>query len=83
MSSCTRTTSNSMNVTCGIDQRVGRCAAGSWRRADEAPLALGYTFAGTSSWGSAPGWYELPPLASPGTFDDKCPNSSAGILPEE
>jgi hypothetical protein len=24
-----------MNVTCGIDQRVGRCAEGSWRRADE------------------------------------------------
>ena len=25
--------------------------------------------------GFTPGWYELPPLASPGTIDDKCPNS--------
>src|SRR5213592_2272971 len=25
------------------------------------------------SWGGAPGWYELTPLASPGAFNGKCP----------
>jgi hypothetical protein len=29
----------------------------------------------TNSWGFAPGWYELTPLASYGAFNGKCPNS--------
>src|SRR2546427_308454 len=32
-------------------------------------------------WGVAPGWYELTPLASPGAFKGKGPNSRAGQSP--
>ena len=39
-----------------------------------APLALGNAASRTCSWGFAPGWYELTPLASPGGFNGKCSN---------
>jgi len=52
-------------------------AVGRWI----APLALGHASSRTCSWGVAPGWYDLTPLASPGAFNSKCPISSAGWKP--
>src|SRR5437667_5108220 len=71
--------SNSMNVTCGIDPggRGTQVARGGrpMNRAVGAPLCFfSYLFLGRCP-GVAPGWYELTPLASPGAFNSKCPNS--------
>src|SRR6266700_4957923 len=65
-----------MNVTCGIDQRGrGTRVARGGEPMSRAVGARLYS-SPTCSWGVAPGWYELTPLASPGAFNGKCPNSS-------
>ena len=67
-----------MNVTCGIYQggRGTQVARGGGPMNRAVGAQLQYASSPACSWGVAPGWYELTPLASPGAFNSKCPNSS-------
>jgi len=69
--------SHSMNVTCGINQRSrGTLVARGGGPMNRARWRWSYDSSRTCSWGVSPGWYELTPLASPGAFNGRCPNSS-------